>query len=125
MFVKKTKDQFSKPPNLVPGPIHSTSPHFRLFGLDTPTKMKVEYPSPRLGLFVFCNRLGQSEIGCIFYEVKYLGLRTKVLMQCSLKFIRAVLMTWRITFSSLETASTPENNLGEKKKNTIIYIKKA
>ena len=41
-------------------------------------------------------------------------------MQCSLKFIRAVLMTWRITFSSLETASTPENNLVEK--NTIIYI---
>ena len=37
-------------------------------------------------------------------------------MQCSLKFIRAVLMTWRITFSSLETASTPENNLGEGEK---------
>ena len=130
MFVKKKKKKkrsVQQAPKFGAQADPFYKPSFSTFGLDTPTKMKVEYPSPPPPIWdclSFAIDWGRVRLGCIFYEVKYLGLRTKVLMQCCLKFIRAVLMTWRITFSSssLETASTPENNFGKKKNNNIIYI---
>ena len=125
MFVKKKKKKKKKkissasPQIWCPGRSVLQALIFNSLGWTPLPRWKLSTPPPS-GIVCLFIDWGRVRLGCIFYEIKYLGLRTEVLMQCSLKFIRAVLMTWRITFSSLETASTPENNLGGK--NTIIYI---